>query len=251
MITKKFLIFLLTTMPILGLMAQDNVLDHLTVPLSNPGQPGYVEVGLMKGGVTITGYDGTEVDITSKLRSDDEKQKSPDERSRSRSRTTGEKGREGMFKIPVASSELEVEEDNNHVSIDVQAMSNTVDLEIKVPRNTSISVNTVHDGDIVIKNVNGEIEAQNVHGGISIQQVSGSVAASTTHGDIKVTMNSVDANKPMSFNTFHGDVDVTLPATIKASVKIKTVQGEVYSDFQIARTENPNRIQENDRPAAR
>lgn len=44
----------------------------------------------------------------------------------------------------------------------------------------------------------------------------------------------------MSFNTFHGDVDVVLPSTLKANVKIKTTQGDVYSDFKIIKTEKPN-----------
>ncbi|MCX6577872.1 MAG: hypothetical protein NTV82_15965, partial [Candidatus Aminicenantes bacterium] len=34
--------------------------------------------------------------------------------------------------------------------------------------------------------------------------------------------------------TFHGDIDITLPADVKATLKIKSTQGEVFSDFDIA-----------------
>jgi len=229
-----FIIIAGLCVPLSYLMAAEEKVDHLTVPLSNPGKSGHVDVGLLKGSITITGYEGNEVDITARTRIKDVSNR---ERKRD--------GTEGMFHIPISSSELQVEEKDNHVEIDVQAMKNSVDLEIKVPVNTSLTVQTVHDGEITINNVRGEIEAESVHGGITLLDVSGSVAASTTHGDVKVTMNQISPDKPMSFNTFHGDVDVTLPATLKANVRIKTTQGEVYSDFKIIKTEKPDMLTTN------
>jgi DUF4097 and DUF4098 domain-containing protein YvlB len=38
----------------------------------------------------------------------------------------------------------------------------------------------------------------------------------------------------MSFTSLNGDIDVTLPADIKATVRMQTGNGEVYSDFDIA-----------------
>jgi predicted membrane protein len=49
------------------------------------------------------------------------------------------------------------------------------------------------------------------------------------NGDIEVALNRL-GNKPMSFSTMSGDVDVTLPADAKASLKMKTQTGEVYSE---------------------
>ena len=42
----------------------------------------------------------------------------------------------------------------------------------------------------------------------------------------------------MSFSSLNGDVDVTFPASIKATVQLKSDQGEIYSDFdmQVQRT---------------
>ena len=61
--------------------------------------------------------------------------------------------------------------------------------------------------------------------------VSGSVPANTLNGIIKVTMDSVDPNTPLSFSTMNGTIDVTLPADFKANVKLRTDHGEIYSDF--------------------
>ena len=37
----------------------------------------------------------------------------------------------------------------------------------------------------------------------------------------------------MSFTSFNGTVDVTLPADVKANVMMKTNNGEIWSDFDI------------------
>jgi DUF4097 and DUF4098 domain-containing protein YvlB len=37
----------------------------------------------------------------------------------------------------------------------------------------------------------------------------------------------------MSFSTLNGDIDVTLPADTKAKVKMKSDNGEIYSDFDV------------------
>jgi hypothetical protein len=37
----------------------------------------------------------------------------------------------------------------------------------------------------------------------------------------------------MSFTSFNGNVDVTLPAAVKANLKLRSDQGEVYTDFDV------------------
>jgi len=40
------------------------------------------------------------------------------------------------------------------------------------------------------------------------------------------------------------DVDVTLPASLKANVRIRSDNGEIYSDFDIALDKNPSKLEE-------
>jgi DUF4097 and DUF4098 domain-containing protein YvlB len=42
----------------------------------------------------------------------------------------------------------------------------------------------------------------------------------------------------------NGDVDVTLPADIKANVKMKSQQGDIYSDFDITLKRNTKKAEE-------
>ena len=47
------------------------------------------------------------------------------------------------------------------------------------------------------------------------------------------TIDRVDASKPMSFSTMNGEIDVTLPATTKGNFRMKTDNGEIFSDFEV------------------
>ena len=60
---------------------------------------------------------------------------------------------------------------------------------------------------------------------------SGNVLANTHNGEIKVTMDTVDAGKPLSFSTFNGTLDVTLPADYKGNVKLASYHVAIYTDF--------------------
>jgi DUF4097 and DUF4098 domain-containing protein YvlB len=43
----------------------------------------------------------------------------------------------------------------------------------------------------------------------------------------------------MSFTSFNGNVDVTLPASAKASLKLRSDRGDVYTDFDVKTTAAP------------
>jgi DUF4097 and DUF4098 domain-containing protein YvlB len=139
-----------------------------------------------------------------------------------------------MRKIAAAGGTgLEIEEDDNVIEVDVSSLRQSIDLIIQVPYSTSLELEAHNFGDITVENVTGEIEANNHNGAIRLTGISGVVVANTWNGEVVVSFTSVDPDKAMSFSTWNGDIDVTFPANIKASVKMKSEQGEVYSDFDI------------------
>jgi hypothetical protein len=46
-------------------------------------------------------------------------------------------------------------------------------------------------------------------------------------------LDHVDPSKPMSFSTLNGVIDVSLPESVKATVRLKTDNGAIYSDFDV------------------
>jgi DUF4097 and DUF4098 domain-containing protein YvlB len=96
-----------------------------------------------------------------------------------------------------------------------------------------MTLHTYNDGDIDISNIQGEVELTNYNGEISAESISGSVVATTYNGEIKVTFDKITDGAPMSFVTYNGDIDITFPAALKASLKMKTQQGEILTGFDV------------------
>jgi len=170
--------------------------------------------------------------------------------SRTHEIVTDEKKRkvDGMKRIPINTTGLSVEEDENRMDISVESWRRTIDLKLRVPFNTSMMVNCVNVGDIFIQNVNGEFDINNVNGKVPLPDISGSVMAHALNKDLVVTFKKFDPEKAMSFSILNGDVDVTFPANLKANVKLKSDNGEIYSDFEIKLDATPREVvEENNR----
>ncbi len=227
---------LLVGAAVLGL-AQDAKVDRAVVPLTTPGKPALIKAGVLTGGITVKGYEGKEVVVEARIR--EEKLDEADE-DYDAQQAEEEKDKEqvdksaGMKLIPVIGTGLEVEEQDNVVTVSSESWKNAVDLVIQVPSASNLELSSTNDGDIVVENVSGTIEVSNVNGSNTLRNVSGNVVAQTVNGEILVTMSRVTPDKPMSFSTMDGDIDVTFPADVKASVRMKSQQGDIYSDFDVS-----------------
>jgi DUF4097 and DUF4098 domain-containing protein YvlB len=181
-----------------------------------------VKVSLLSGGITVRGGEGKEVVVEAK---------SKDGKSEDGGKTP--KRAQGMKRIKQTGSGLIAEEENNVVTVSTGLSEHPVDLLLQVPVNTSLKLNAVDDGDILVDNVEGEIEVNNVDGDVKLNKVSGTVVAHTVDGDLTVSLLKASPGKAMSFSSLDGDIDVTFPADFKASVKVHTNNGEIYSDFEV------------------
>jgi hypothetical protein len=196
------------------LAAQDNQADRVAIPFRDATKPRTLNVTLINGGVTVRGYSGADAIIEGSGRG-------PQPRS---SRAPA-----GMHRIDDIGLGLDVNENNNVVTVR-GGLGRPVDLTIQVPVETSLKLKTLNGGSIVVENINGEIEAENMNGAVTITGVSGSVVANSMNGRITVSLDKATPGKSMSFSTMNGTIDVTLPADIKARLKMKTDNGEIFID---------------------
>lgn len=210
--------------------------DKLTASFSDPGRPGRVNVSVLNGSITVTGYDGKDVQIESTGASKRISGRSNDSRSR------------GMIRLSGGASGLEVEEKNNVMHVDCGSIGSTVEMVLRVPQKTSLNLSVVNYGNIRVDNVEGDLEIQNVNGGIGLNNVSGSVTANSVNKDVKVVFDRVNPRKPMSFSSVNGDIDVTFPSSVKANVKLKSDMGEIFTDFQMEVDRRTEKTEEDDRP---
>jgi len=193
--------------------------NKVTVPLSDPSRPVSLRAHLVSGSITVKGADVKEVVVEAKARGGEEPHSS---------------GRaEGMKRIPMTSTGLNIEAENNNVRVSTDSYQRTIDLIITVPTHTSVSLHTVNDGNIVVSGVDGELDINDVNGEVDLKNIGGSVVAHALNGHVVATFNRIDSQKPMAFSSLNGDIDVTFPADLKANVSLRTDNGEVYSDFDV------------------
>jgi len=194
--------------------------QSFVVPLSNPGQPAVLEASVMMGSISVVGYEGAEVQIEVTFEDSDEEESEGQER-------------EGLRRIPSSSAGVTVEEKDNKVEIGTDWSKEEVALSIRVPFRTSLHLSCVNGGYIEVEGVQGTHELSHTNGEITARNMRGSVIANTTNGEVVVELLEVDPDTPMSFSTFNGDVEVTLPASLRANLFMQSGQGDVYTDFDV------------------
>jgi DNA-binding protein YbaB len=247
-----------------GILAysQESAPDRAVVNFSNPAKPGTVEVNLRGGSITVKGYEGKEVIVEARWR---EKLLRPvgeeaviadriaaafaeakEEEQKAKEKAEAEKAK-GMKPIQVESTGLTVEEEENVVSVDVEAADREADLMIQVPFSTSLRISTNEGGEITVDRVDGEIEVNNSEGTTNLNGVSGPVVADSGDGSIKAVFAKINPGKPMSFSAMDGDIDIILPFDAKVSLKMKTQEGKIYTDFDVKLTPSQQKKEEDER----
>ena len=63
--------------------------------------------------------------------------------------------------------------------------------------------------------------------------MAGTVNAGTTNGSVRATLTRVTDKREMAFTSLNGTVDVTLPPTTTANLRMRSDNGDVYSDFEV------------------
>lgn len=199
--------------------------NEFTVPLSDPAKRGKLKAHLNYGSITVKGTARKDVLVKYKTADDEDGDDDHDDDK--------DKSKSGLRRIGGGGLDLEVTESNNVVKVQSDSWSTRLNLEIEVPSGMDLDVHTYNDGDLMITNIQGALELTNYNGEITALNISGSVVATTYNGEIKVTFDKVADATPMSYSTYNGDIDVTFPATVKATVKLKTEQGDIYSGFDV------------------
>jgi hypothetical protein len=236
--------------------AQESQTDHAVVSFSNPARPGTLEVDIDEGSITVRGYEGKDVIIDARWRerilTEEEQEETAeeemDQEELARKKAQAEKAK-GMKKLEVQSMMgLTIEEEENVISVDVEEGKRAVDLLIQVPYSTSVRLSCGDDErGVTVEGVNGEIEVDTSDGPIVLTNISGPVVADSSDGEIKAIFGRVTAGKPMSFSSMDGDIDITLPADVKASLKMKTEDGQIFTDFDVRLTPSQQKKEEDER----
>ncbi|GGK82998.1 hypothetical protein GCM10011405_33540 [Rufibacter glacialis] len=199
---------------------KEGELRSYKVKLGN-GKDKQVQLSMSKSNVKIVGHTGDEVIIETRDYS------APPKRA------------EGLKPL------YNQEEDNTNLGLSVAKSNNTLtiakasrayaDYVIRIPKNAAVVYKETNweSSEISFADLDGEIELKLNNSDVTLTNISGPVVANNTGGSIKVVFSSLNQSKPSAISTVNGDIDITLPAKDKANFKLKSLQGEIYTDFDI------------------
>ena len=224
-ITMPDLLIILAMLLTGTLSAQSN---EVNIPLSNPSERGKLSVNVNSGSITVKATSRKDV----LLRYKEVINESRDAKNE-KNKENSDSNRAGLKRIAGSGLDIEITEYQNSVSIESGSWSQRLTIELEIPSGFDVFLHTYNNGFIMVTGVQGALELENFNGKITALNISGSVVASTYNGDIKVTFDKVTPNTPMSYSTFNGDIELSLPSDSKATIKGRTEQGSIYSDFDI------------------
>jgi len=103
-----------------------------------------------------------------------------------------------------------------------------VDYHLRVPRQARLAGLRTVSGDVVVRNVEGDLEAHTLNGDIVARGGAGSVVAQGVNGDIRVSLRALPpADGRLQLETINGNVELELPEGAGADLELSTVAGRV------------------------
>lgn len=182
---------------------------------------GKISIEMDAGDLKIEGYDGDEVIFKGNGF------EAPPEQA---------KGLKALYNTAVDNTGIGLSVTNQNGILKVEKASRKhVNYAIKVPKNSAVFFEQTNwnRANITISNVEGDLEIKTNNGKIELLNITGPVVANTTAGDVKVVYSSLDQAKPSAISVISGTIDVTLPANAKANLNMRSITGEMYTDFDL------------------
>ncbi|TDE12926.1 DUF4097 family beta strand repeat-containing protein [Dyadobacter psychrotolerans] len=129
---------------------------------------------------------------------------------------------------------LSVTTESGGVKIE-KAIRKNVKYTIKLPRKVAVLYQETNwqGADISISNMDGDLEVKTNGGNINLINVAGPIVANTTAGEVKVVYSTVNQEKPSAISTISGEIDLSLPANAKSNLTLRSINGEMYTDFDL------------------
>ena len=214
--TLKATLVLVLLVAIAPALAQSDP-QIINIPISRPGEPISLEIGILSADITVIGEDRDDAMFEVTIEGGERKIITPS----------------GTQTLTTAGYALEVNEDDNEISLDTDWRHNKVIVIARIPKIADLYLSTVNDGAIIITNITGNMELSNVNGPITASGISGSVIAESLNNTIDLSFDSIDDVNVTSLESMNGELNLRLPANIGVQIHLDTSQGEIISDFEV------------------
>jgi hypothetical protein len=204
--------------------------ETITIPLSRPGDPLSLRIEILSAHMEVIGEERKDVALTITLSSGRRKIITPS----------------GPKMLSGGGAGLEISERDNRVSIESDAPPSPIRIVARVPRRAALDLSTVNNGEIIVRDIIGDLQLENINGPITASNITGSVIAESVNNPIAVGLAGVAAGGATSLSSLNGGITLTLPASAKAELHLDTSRGEIVSDFELDVKPSKPRIERNE-----
>ena len=202
----------------------------INIPLSRPGEPISLEMGIISAHIEIIGEDRDDASFEVTVATSGRKIVTPS----------------GTKELANAGYSLEVDEEDNEISFDTDWRNNHVKVVARIPKRADLDISTHNDGVIIVRDITGNLELSNTNGPITASGISGSVIAESVNDTIDLGFVAIDDVNPSSLESINGNLNLRLPASAGAQVHLDTSRGEIISDFEVEVLPSTPRVERNE-----
>ncbi|WP_018478729.1 DUF4097 family beta strand repeat-containing protein [Pontibacter roseus] len=137
------------------------------------------------------------------------------------------------LKAPYIQSHRTNAKGNRGVNIDRELEYGfTHNFTIKVPQHTNLSMVTINNGDLQVRNVTADyIEASNINGPILLENIAAEVDAKTINGNVVATYRE-NPKKQARLETLNGNVELLYQKALSATIHFSAFNGDFYTDLE-------------------
>lgn len=205
--------------------------ETITVPLSRPGEPISMHIDIISARIEVIGEERKDIALAVTLSGGRRKIVTPS----------------GAKTLAGGGAGLEINERDNRVSIESDGPPTPVAIVARVPRRAKLDLSTVNDGEIIVRDIVGDLQLENVNGPITATNINGTVIAESVNAPIAVGLTAVAPGGATSVSSLNGDISLTLPANVKTELHLDSGRGEIVSDFELDVKPSKPLIERNER----
>lgn len=191
--------------------------ETIVVPLSRPGEPISMSIDIMSARIEVIGEERKDVSLAVTLSGGRRKIVTPS----------------GAKTLAGGGGGLEISERDNRISIESDGPPDRVAIVARVPRRAQLNLSTVNHGEVIVRDIVGDLQIENVNGPITATNITGSVIAESVNSPITVGLAAVAAGGATSLSSLNGDITLTLPASARAELHLDSARGEIVSEFEL------------------
>ena len=196
------------------------------VAFTDKQKPGKLLVDIKRGVIKVEGHDKDEIEVQLTV---------------PKYNGFETESKDGLKTIRSRNLDFDIEGKGNRIKVDSNSNQFVTNLEIKVPRNSSLDLDTYRDGRILVTGVAGDIRARSQNSSIELSGTEGAIDTYTYNGSIKVNVKNV-ADSPYGLESYNGNIELWLPKTAKLNRKLefRSGTGQFKTDIDFTVSEKIN-----------